>query len=387
MEKDIVASSEILHKLINELSEKKEPFLIGLREEIKDYVSSQDTLNCLTLVSKKIDSEKHELEWKPTEGYRYGRKFITFIRKSNYVEKNVHYRVDSILTSNITKIITKHFSQFYQENQELVVQHLAIYLLEEGIVADALVNAAVKESKIVDFAKKEVKAVLNRTIIPVVKKIVQDAAKEVSSYLTKSAAVKSVETAVKMVGTTIATQGTVVVGNVVFQKALVIALRSSLAKAIAKVVTELISTKFMVAVGELLLTIPFHKIVDELVVVVLIGNFLLLIAEAGIVNTSTITAIILMPIFAWIMYHEYKNFPSKIGKSISKSMFKELDKNFNQINTKTFASLVETSGKELAKNLGILLFQDADFKAQIKTIMNAVNQAAKVMNEADRKQK
>ncbi|NEQ73510.1 MAG: hypothetical protein F6K23_10780 [Okeania sp. SIO2C9] len=80
--------------------------------------------------------------------------------------------------------------------------------------------------------------------------------------MTNSAAVKSVETVVKLVGTTIATQGTVVVGNIVFQKALVIALRSSLAKAIAKVVAELISAKFMLAVGELLLRIPFHKIVD-----------------------------------------------------------------------------------------------------------------------------
>ncbi|NEP87245.1 MAG: hypothetical protein F6K18_10630 [Okeania sp. SIO2C2] len=198
--------------------------------------------------------------------------------------------------------------------------------------------------------------------------------------MTNSAAVKSVETVVKLVGTTIATQGTVVVGKVVFQKALVIALRSSLAKAIAKVVAELISTKFMVAVGALLLTIPFHKIVDELVLVVVIGNFLLLIGEAGIMSTTTITAIILIPIFAWIMYHEYKIFPSKIGKSISKSMFKELDKNFDQINTKTFASLVQNAGQDLGKTLGTLLFEDAEVKAQINTIINAVTQTQKVMN-------
>ncbi|NEP87244.1 MAG: hypothetical protein F6K18_10625 [Okeania sp. SIO2C2] len=88
MAKDIVASYEILHKLINDLSEKKEHFLISLREEIKEYVSSQDTLTCLTLVSKKIDSEKHELSWKPTEGYRYGRKFITFIRKGVSIQQS-----------------------------------------------------------------------------------------------------------------------------------------------------------------------------------------------------------------------------------------------------------------------------------------------------------
>lgn len=317
-----------ISQLAARLGTDKDDFLEALADRIERRIASKNTSECLTLVLTKNGTASET--WEPSEGIPYAQRLIAFMRGKDFAGS----KVDSALTKEITDLTIDEFNTFYKRHDALIAQTFSEAMLQEPRIQEALM-IAMGNSKTFAYASAAARKQVMDVLMGVLKSQAGDVAQVVGAKVSAGAVTAATAAA-----------------SIPIVKTLMIKLGAMLAVHLKVLLVKLIA-------------IPAVKhaiviLVKKFVIVAIVGGIAkLILAKAGI-GLGAAVAIILAPIIAWIIVHEWRNFPNKLAKEVAQGVRNELNRSFQDTNETILNTMYNGALDQAGQQINQWINEDED---------------------------
>jgi hypothetical protein len=349
----------LLKSLIDKLEGKKYQFLNTLKADIKSHISSKKTEDCLILVTTPL-SGGSKVTWYPSEGLPYVQRLIAFLSKNNYSESGKTYKVDSILTEEVIQIVTKAFTRFYEENQQLIADYAVAAIAVDQKIANCLFNSLVTNNKATRFASDRVKGAIKDFLIGGFQERVND--------FTGTIGHKISITAHKAISAPIATALAAKLSTAAAHAA-----SMSVVKVMIMKIAYYIAAHIGVVIGKLMAVPAIKAIITKLVVVSVVAAMVKAIALKTGMSVGAAITVVLIPVLLAFVAMEWTGFPEKLGGSVADSIAQELGADFSKTNTQILEGLFEEFLGDQGEELGKFIAQDEEVTKQLTNLLTLVH--------------
>jgi hypothetical protein len=331
---------QTFEEIVDTLNQQKNDFLSALESSIKIHIKQKSTPECLTLVSR--DSNGRTLFWYPKEGMPYVQRLIAFMRGKKHQGKDI----DSALTDEVVELVSKQFNTLYMDNQELITTNFSQALLDHVQVQEAFRNL-LSNTKALRYASSAIKSKVINLLFGSLKSQTYDVAGVVAA---KAAA------------------GT--------GAALSVAVSIPIVKSLLSKLTMLLASKLQVLLVKMLAIPAVKKIVmviaKKFVIATLAGSLIKLIVVKTGLSVGAVFALILLPIIAVILAHEWATFPEKLAQEVSEGVRGEVNQQYNKINLSIVGELFDTAIDIVVEDLHKWVQDDPEIEDQLAQLVAIV---------------
>lgn len=350
-------STQALTALAEKLEDKKYVFLSELRSSVTAHVAAKKTENCLIMVTKPVSApDSTGVNWYWNDGLPYVSRLISFLRKKNHREGFNIYSVDSVLTEEVAAIVAESFSKFYTRESELISEYAIAHVLENHKIAEGLIDSLLEGSKLTRYASNRIKHEIKDVLL--------------GGLLSQTDYIQSKIGHSIVVGTSKATAAIV-------SSKLAISIGSAASSAIGKVIMKKVAlyvSKNIGIVAAKVMAVPIIKaLVMKFAAAAIISAFVKFIAMKTGMGIGAAVAIVLLPVLALVLSHEWTAFPEKLGKSIAESICAELDNSFVATNTQALSNVFQQLLEDQVEAIGKSLAGDEEVAEQISDLLSFVH--------------
>lgn len=365
---------EILNSLVNQLGEKKNPFLQGLSSDVKEYVSSKKTEDCLglTLISLQPGyGYKSELypSLNPFELARYVSRLIPFLLKSNHKEYGVEYKIDSVLTNEVVDIVSKRYQQFYEGNQDIISDHVILSIGTQKEISDVFFQTIVNNNSATKFASEEIK----KHVVDFLKHSLHTKLQEMSSSLGHSAVAIVNKALSNSLVSSVVTNISLIIGKVA---------AASITKTIGAIVVKntaiYVSHNLGIILAKVMAVPAIKAFITKFVLAAILAGFIKVIVVSTGASIGTVLLVILIPILVAFIAHEWIHLPKKLGDAISGSIGNELATNFSTTNNQIVLELFEQFLGDQGRSLGLSMANDDELTKELMKLLPDIERLIKI---------
>jgi hypothetical protein len=292
---------EHINRLAARLSTDRDAFVVKLKADVYQHISSQKAVKCLTVLE--VDcNDNIAATWSPDPpGVNYIRALFFFCREETFHGQ----RLDSPLTIETVSIITKSFEDFFAIKSDTIANEIAVSLLQNAKFTEAVLN------KIIESTNSTIPAAVRSQAIAIILSQMQDS----MGFNLQHAIVNTVApAAAKIVGASVST---LVVNILMLHLVKFIALH--LHAIIVKVLASAAFKAMVVAVVK--------KIA---VAAVIAGLAKLVIAKLGI-GAGAAVALVVLPLIIAFIARELYILPDKLADEISEKVGDQISGKFESI--------------------------------------------------------
>ena len=350
-------TTQALTALAEKLEDKKHLFLGELRSSVSAHVSSKRTEDCLVVVTKPAAAPHSAgVNWYWNDGLPYVSRLISFLRKKDHRDGFSTYHVDSILTEEVATIVADSFSSFYTSERDLISEYAIAHILENQTIANGLIDSLVEGSKLTRYASKRIKHEIKDIML--------------GGLLSQTDYIQS------KIGHSIVVGTSKVTAAIVSSK-LAVSVGAAASSAIGKVIVRKVAlyvSKNIGAVAAKVMAVPIIKaLVMKFAVAAIISAFVKFIAVKTGVGIGAAVAIVLLPLLAAVLIHEWTTFPEKLGKSIADSISNELSDSFVATNKQALSHVFQELLEDQVTAIGKHLAGDEEVAEQISELLDFVD--------------
>lgn len=364
IEQDI---QKAIPSLIEALGEKRSTFLTKLKAEIQTHISKKNTVDVLTLITSNPKNYYRTI-WKVNkDGLDYFNKLVIFItwEEKKYKQNGTEYTVDSVLTDEVLDIVKKQISLFYQENNELISGYFMAIISQNNKISKALLDYIV--AKYISYTNKKVKKHLINQVTDILLANLMQQSDHILSNLHHNMSIFITKITSTSIGSVIAPQVLTAAGQ---------AAASTTAKIMSKAlmlnIKHYVATKLGIVLVKLM-AIPIIKTaIKKLVVAAIIVAFYKFVAVQLGIHAGAILSVAIIAVAGWLLNHEWKNLPKKLGESIAESITKDLDRDFRKINQEILSGMFKDIFNHLVKDIAKQMTDDKEIKATIGEIFKVI---------------
>ena len=254
---------------------------------------------------------------------RYAKVIWCFLRGNDYEKDGETYKIESEVTVPIINQVEKTTIAFYASPETRSCIATAV---SEAVSASSIVRASVGSSA--DEARKAIQKevasrIANHALSDVKTSIVNQVTDQVISFMNTS----MMQQIVNAVGTCV----TAGAGKILVSKIAII-----LSKSIS---TAALKTAVMSIVKKIGITTIAKTAIGKAVAVAL--------ATIGL-SSNAVFFIVLIPIIAYILVHEYNTFPEKLSKKVPTQIVSDLRRNFDTMNQQIVRNIMSELSKQIA---------------------------------------
>lgn len=333
--KPIHYEDKLIKSIVKELGGKKSDFIRSVQNEIKNHIEAKSPSDCLTLVSRYDDGSKC-CHWYPSEVFDgYTGRMIAFLRGQKYEGKTI----DSALTDPVVDIVSKKFSEFYNDNSLTIAKPLLNQLLQDKVFVSQLSSQIVEISG--GVIPHYVKSELSSSLVHYIEEHIQNNI------------VHSSATQIQQLATGIISHATAVPITTAISAILVKNMALFLKGAIAKVLATSAAKTMLFGI--------IKKIVEAKIIAAFV-------AILGPVLGGVSVVYIVAPILAAYIAYEIYNLPEELGKKVSNAVTSELSGDFDSINTGLATQLVKSMSIGVLSVFANDVVHDDAFKDLLKHI-------------------
>jgi hypothetical protein len=364
---------EILNSLVNQLGEKKTPFLQGLSSDVKEYVSSKTTEHCLGLRLIPLLSEYGYdpvlyPSLNPFELASYVSRLIPFLLKSNYKKHGSEYKIDSVLTNEVVDIVSKKYQQFYKENQDIISDHVIISIATQKDISDVFFQTIVDNNSATKFASQEIKG----HIVDFLKHSLHAKLQEMSSKLGHSAIAIVHKALANSLVSSVLTNISLIIGKVA---------AASITKTIGAIVVKntaiYVSHNLGIILAKVMAVPAIKAFITKFVLAAILAGFIKVIVVSTGASIGTVLLVILIPILVAFIANEWIHLPKKLGDAISGSIGGELATNFSTTNNQIVSELFEQFIGDKGRSLGLSMANDDELTKELMKLLPDIERLIK----------
>ena len=350
-------STQALTALAEKLEGKKHQFLRELETSVKTHVAAKKTEDCLIVVTRPVgDEHSAGVKWYWNDGLPYVSRLISFLRRKNFSTNGTSYGVDSILTEEVAAIVAGSFSKFYTSESALISEYAIAHILENEKIANGLIDSLVKGSKLTRYAsarlKHQMKDLMMNGLLSQTEHIQNQIGHSIVTGTTKATAAIVSSKLAASVGT---------------------AASSAIGKVIMKKVAVYVTKNIGVATTKLLAGPVIKALVMKFAAAAIVSAFIKFIVVKTGIGIGAAIAIVLLPLLAAVLAHEWSSFPEKLGDSIAESICAELSDSFVKTNKEALSNVFQQLLEDQMEAIGRHLVGDAEVAEGISELLSFIH--------------
>ncbi len=252
----------------------------------------------------------------PSLSNKYAKVMWNFLRGNKY--KN--YIIDSYITPKVLDCIEKVIIDFYSSKD--IIDEI-VEIISQNIIENKIIKIAIKEGTkdCQDAIKAEIaKQAADAYLGEIKDNIINEITEKVVAFLHTN----MMQQLMNIVGTYIATSA----GKVLITKMAIVISKSISVTALKATIMSIVKK---IGIGTITKTI--------------IGKAIITILAFLGISGKVAFCLVLIPLIAWILHYEYKNFPTKLAKKIPSKLIDDFSCNFNELNSTIVKGMLRDMSK------------------------------------------
>ena len=351
---------ENLQSVVTAINSDKQRFMQDLQSRIEESVSKKRKRDCISVVT--ISPSGRRVTWNPDDGVQFYPRFWAFLwNRSNYIENNVHYKLDSGLTEGILKEVIDCYQSLILRHEIAIVDLVRIEIVTNEALKNVFLNTILQDKRFAKLAVPAMKRMLTDTLFHGLQERFQEIGSNIASDVTSKAnsilmntvssgiASKSVAIAAKA-----ATSGA---GKVIITK-----LSLSISKALGPVLVKLLAKPAITAV------------LKKYIMVAVIGSLAKFVMAKFGIGIGAAMSIVVVPLIILWLINDVKNFPEKLGHDLGIALTEELNSGFsNQVQEIVTGLLSGLVSNEAVKKFAEAMLADPVVAHDLTLVVNAMS--------------